>query len=189
MCSEGRAEQEKVAWANLVILQFPMWWFSMPAILKGWVDRVLSLGFAYASGHKYATGLMKRKKAMLSLTTGTASSLFESNGMHGDLHHVLWPINNGIFAYTGFTVLPPIASWMPAQVSGVQRAQYLEAYAERLRHLDDLEPLFFHLPQDYDEHQQLKPGVVAKSGLQWNPYAGQTFEYSAAASSQRRAPK
>lgn len=189
VCPDVRAEQEKVAWADLVIFQFPMWWFSMPAILKGWVDRVLSRGFAYASGRKYATGLMKGKKAMLSLTTGTASSLYEPNGVDGHLHHVLWPINNGIFAYTGFTVLPPIASWMPAQVSDLQRAQYLEAYAHRLRHLDDLEPLFFHPPHDYDENQQLKPGVAARSGVQWNPRAVQTFERSAAAFSERRAPK
>ena len=70
-----KAEQSKVMWADLVIFQFPVWWFSMPAILKGWVDRVFSRGFAYSSGHKYGSGLLKGKKAMLCLTTGTASSL------------------------------------------------------------------------------------------------------------------
>ncbi len=34
------AEQQKLRWADAVILQFPLWWYSMPAILKGWVDRV-----------------------------------------------------------------------------------------------------------------------------------------------------
>ncbi|MBK5001843.1 NAD(P)H-dependent oxidoreductase [Pseudomonas sp. S31] len=176
-----RAEQEKVQWADLVILQFPVWWFSMPAILKGWVDRVLSRGFAYSSGHKYDTGHLKGKRAMLSVTTGTASTLYEPNGVDGDLHHILWPIHNGTLAYTGFTVLPPIASWMPAQVDEAMRKQYLADYAERLAHLEELEPLFFHPRQDYDDHQQLKPGVIARSGVQWNPRAGQTFEQSAAA--------
>ena len=33
-------EQDKLRWADTLILQFPLWWFSMPAILKGWIDRV-----------------------------------------------------------------------------------------------------------------------------------------------------
>lgn len=41
------AEQEKVRRADLLILQFPIWWFGMPAIMKGWADRVFARGFAY----------------------------------------------------------------------------------------------------------------------------------------------
>lgn len=40
-------EQQKLRWADAVLLQFPLWWFSMPAILKGWVERVYAYGFAY----------------------------------------------------------------------------------------------------------------------------------------------
>lgn len=186
VCREVEREQSKVAEADLVIFQFPMWWFSMPAILKGWVDRVFSRGFAYSSGRKYETGLLKGKRAMLSLTTGTASTLYEPNGVDGDLHHILWPIHNGILAYTGFTVLPPYAAWMPARVSHLQREQYLQDYVERLSNLDKLQPLFFHPRRDYDEHQQLKPGVIARSGVQWNPRAEQTFEESAISFAQPR---
>lgn len=173
------AEQAKVMAADLVLFQFPVWWFSMPAILKGWVDRVLSRGFAYSSGRKYESGHFKGKRAMLCLTTGTASTLYEPNGIDGDLHHVLWPIHNGILGYTGFTVLPPFAAWMPARVSGEERQAYLDAFAQRLRQIESTEPLFFHPWNDYDESQRLKPDVVARSGVQWNPAAGQTFEASA----------
>ncbi|MFI6846733.1 NAD(P)H-dependent oxidoreductase [Kitasatospora sp. NPDC050467] len=41
------AEQEKVLWSDAVVLQFPMWWFSAPAIMKGWIDRVFTAGFGY----------------------------------------------------------------------------------------------------------------------------------------------
>lgn len=61
VCAEVAREQAKVREADLVIFQFPVWWFSMPAILKGWVDRVLSKGFAYSSGHKYDTGRLERQ--------------------------------------------------------------------------------------------------------------------------------
>lgn len=114
--ADVKAEQDKVKAADFVLFQFPVWWFSMPSILKGWVDRVFSRGFAYSTGRKYESGHFKGKRAMLCITTGTASTLYEPNGIDGDLHHVLWPIHNGILGYTGFTVLPPFAAWMPARV-------------------------------------------------------------------------
>ena len=40
-------EQEKLISSELLIFQFPLWWWSFPSILKGWIDRVLSSGFAY----------------------------------------------------------------------------------------------------------------------------------------------
>lgn len=40
------AEQEKLLWADTIIFHFPIWWFGLPAILKGWVDRVFACGFA-----------------------------------------------------------------------------------------------------------------------------------------------
>ena len=164
-----RAEQAKVAAADLVLLHFPVWWFGMPAMLKGWVDRVFSRGFAYAAGRKYERGHFKGKRAMLCITTGTASTLYEPDGIDGDLLHVLWPIHNGMLAYTGFTVLPPFVAWMPGRVDAAARAAYLAAYRARLETLDAIEPLFFHPWDDYDETQRLKPGVVARSGVQWNP--------------------
>ena len=167
--ADVRTEQAKVAAADLVLFHFPVWWFGMPAILKGWVDRVFSRGFAYSAGRKYDRGHFKGKRAMLCITTGTASTLYEPDGIDGDLLHVLWPIHNGMLAYTGFTVLTPYVAWMPGRVSADDRAAYLVAYRERLATLDATEPLFFHPWDDYDESQRLKPGVVARSGVQWNP--------------------
>lgn len=46
----GAAEQEKLLWADTIIFQFPLWWYTMPAILKGWVDRVFTYRFAYGVG-------------------------------------------------------------------------------------------------------------------------------------------
>jgi NAD(P)H dehydrogenase (quinone) len=183
---EVKAEQAKVTEADFVLFQFPVWWFSMPAVLKGWVDRVFSRGFAYSAGRKYESGHFKGKRAMLSLTTGTASTLYEPHGIDGDLHHVLWPIHNGILAYTGFTVLPPCTAWMPARVDADVRQGYLDNLVQRLRSLDATPPLFFHPWGDYDETQRLKPGVAARSGVQWNPQAAQSFEAAAAAFSQSR---
>ncbi|KAM4791050.1 ribosyldihydronicotinamide dehydrogenase [quinone]-like isoform 2-T2 [Cyanocitta cristata] len=52
-------EQKKVQEADLLIFQFPLFWFSMPAILKGWMDRVLVQGFAYDLSKAYDGGLLQ----------------------------------------------------------------------------------------------------------------------------------
>ncbi|MFK0021182.1 NAD(P)H-dependent oxidoreductase [Streptomyces sp. NPDC090798] len=171
--ADVRAEQDKVIRSDLIIFQFPMWWFGMPAILKGWVDRTMARGFAYGAGRKYDTGMLKGRRAMVCATTGTASSLYEPDGIDGDINHILWPVHNGIFRYLGFDVLPPYVAWMPGRVSPEQRAAYLEGYAERLLTLEDTETLFFHPAEDYGPDERLKQGVVARSGFQWNPAAGQ----------------
>ena len=94
----------------------------------------------------------------------------------------------GTLAYTGFTVLPPFAAWMPARVSDEEREAYLAAYRDRLNALERPEPLFVHPWSDYDETQRLKPGVPARSGVQWNPRADQTFEQSAEDFARRAVP-
>jgi NAD(P)H dehydrogenase (quinone) len=68
---------------------------------------------------------------------------------------------------------------MPAQLSDDERQQYLSSYANYLRSLDAVQPLFFHPREDYDDNQQLKPGIEARSGVQWNLRAEQSFEQAA----------
>lgn len=174
--ADVKAEQDKVEWAELIVFQFPLWWFGMPGILKGWVDRTMARGFAYAAGRKYDTGMFKGKRAMLSLTTGTAASLYEPGGIDGDIMHILWPIHNGIFKYLGFEVLPPHVVYMPGRLAPAARQAQLDSWRAHLQDIETLPPLFFHPLSDYDSEQRLKPGVVAKSGFQWNPHAGQTHD-------------
>ncbi|MDR6568945.1 NAD(P)H dehydrogenase (quinone) [Chitinophaga ginsengisegetis] len=126
------AEQEKIAWCDVMIWQFPMWWFSIPAILKGWVDRVFAMGTSYGNGHIYETGIYTGKKAMLSLTIGGPEDAYISGGLHGDLENILKPIHRGIFQFTGFSVLEPQVIHGPARMSPEERALALEKWTERL---------------------------------------------------------
>jgi NAD(P)H dehydrogenase (quinone) len=50
-------EIEKIEWCDLMIWQFPLWWFGLPAILKGWVDRVFAMGRTYGGDKLYANGV------------------------------------------------------------------------------------------------------------------------------------
>lgn len=174
-----RKEQEKLVWCDMLVFQFPIWWFSMPAILKGWVDRTFTRGFAYKTGRKYSSGIFKGKRAMICATTGTAGSLYAPDGIDGDINHILWPIHNGIFHYTGFDVLPPQMVWMPGNLTESEREAALESWAIRIGSIENEEPLFFHGREDYTSEQRLRPDVIAKTGFQWNPSAGQTHEIAA----------
>jgi NAD(P)H dehydrogenase (quinone) len=121
------AEQEKLKRADLVILQFPVWWFGMPAILKGWADRVFARGFAYMAGRKYDTGMFCGKLAMVATTTGTSADTYAPDGIDGDMLTVLWPIHNGLLRYSGFDVLPPFIAYMPGGITPAEREGYLGA--------------------------------------------------------------
>lgn len=161
-------EQEKLARADFVIFQFPVWWFGMPAMLKGWADRVFARGFAYLTGRKYDTGMFKGKLAMIAATTGTSADTYAPDGIDGDILTVLWPIHNGLLRYAGFDVLPPFVAYMPGRVGDDGRKAYLDAYARRLAEIDTTPRLFFHPKEDYGQNERLKPGVRARSGVQRN---------------------
>ena len=64
-----QAEIDKVMWCDLLILQFPLWWYSAPAILKGWFDRVFANGLMYGHFGRFDKGGMRDKRAMVSTTT------------------------------------------------------------------------------------------------------------------------
>jgi NAD(P)H dehydrogenase (quinone) len=150
-------EQKKLRDCELLILQFPLWWFSMPAILKGWVDRVFSMGFAYGGGQWFDNGGMKGRKAMLAITSGGPDFMYTPTGRNGDLEQILFPIQHGILYFCGFEVLPPFVAFAPAHANEEQRSALLEAYGRRLSTLEQLQPVAFHPLQHFDEHMQLKP--------------------------------
>lgn len=135
------AELRKVEAAELMIWQFPLWWFGMPAILKGWVDRVFAMGRAYGGGHVYETGLFRGKRALLSLTTGGPQGAYAPGGFNGDLDAILRPLQRGILQFTGFSVLRPQVHWQPAQADAVQRLAWLDAWSERLRGIGQESPI------------------------------------------------
>lgn len=173
-CQTGRiapdiaAEMDKLKRADLVIFQFPVWWFGMPAILKGWADRVFARGFAYLPGRKYDTGMFRGKLAMVAATTGTSADTYAPDGIDGDILTVLWPVHNGLLRYSGFDVLQPFVAYMPGRLSEDGRKACLDAYRERLGELDATPRLFFHPAEDYGPDERLKPGVLARSGVQRN---------------------
>jgi NAD(P)H dehydrogenase (quinone) len=129
-------EQRRLLECDVMIWQFPLWWFGLPAILKGWVDRVFAMGFAYGGGRWYDRGPFAGKRALLSLTTGGPRGLYEPDGINGDLEQILFPIHHGMLAFTGFTVLAPHVVYSPARMSDAERAEELQRWQRELDALD-----------------------------------------------------
>jgi NAD(P)H dehydrogenase (quinone) len=144
-------EMEKLFWCDVLIFQFPMWWYTMPAILKGWVDRALPMGKIYGDSKFYDTGVFLGKKAMVSITIGAPASVYSPTGIGGHLDQLLFPIQRGIFSFIGFEVLPPFVVWEPARIGDKRRKVYLQAYRERLSALETTTPLYFPPLSAYDQ--------------------------------------
>ncbi len=72
-------EQELVAWADTIVVIYPLWWFDRPAILKGWFDRVFTNGFAFSFDEQGIQGLLKDKRAIVIVTAGGTKEDFGKN--------------------------------------------------------------------------------------------------------------
>lgn len=107
LAADIQAELDKLLWADLLILNFPIYWFSVPAILKGWFDRVLVSGVCYGGKRFYDQGGLAGKKALVSLTLGGRQHMFGEGAIHGPLEDMLRPILRGTLAYVGMQVLEP----------------------------------------------------------------------------------
>lgn len=140
--SDIAAEQAKLAACDLLILNFPLWWFSLPAILKGWVDRVFAAGVCYGRGKVFATGGLCGRRAMLAVTTGGDPERFTDAGGIGPLEPMLRHVTYGMLNWVGFEVLPSVFVHAPARMAMGERATQLDAYAYRLMHL--AAPMYRH---------------------------------------------
>ena len=144
-------EQQKLLWADTVILQFPLWWFSMPAIMKGWVERVYAYGFAYGVGEhsdshwgdRYGEGTLTGKRAMLIVTAGGWDSHYSARGVNGPIDDILFPIQHGLLYYPGFDVLPPYVVYRTGRMDDVRFAQIRQTLGQRLDTLATTAPIPF----------------------------------------------
>ncbi|XP_068019128.1 ribosyldihydronicotinamide dehydrogenase [quinone] [Melanerpes formicivorus] len=141
LSSDVVEEQKKVQEADLLIFQFPLYWFSMPAIMKGWMDRVLVQGFAYGFPEFYDSGLLKNKLALFSFTTGSPRETYTKGNTNGDIRYLLWPLQHGTMHFCGVKVLAPHMCFAPESVSEGQRKEMLTAWAQRLKTLWKEEPI------------------------------------------------
>jgi NAD(P)H dehydrogenase (quinone) len=146
-----KAEMEKLEKADLIVIHFPIYWFSVPAIVKGWFDRVLACGWAYGGGKWFSEGKFLGKKGILCFTTGGGPGMYSDEGIFGSPETLFAPIHHGVFNFTGIKPLEPFVAHSAAHVDAEGRTKYLEAWADRLRNIETSKELPFVDLADYDE--------------------------------------
>ena len=122
---EVKAEHEKVKWCDCILMVFPLYWFHVPGILKNWVDRIFTSGFAY-SGKSLAG-----KKGMVLYTTGAPKDYLK--GVEPCFLKLFY---EGFFSFTGMGTLEPFGAYSAAHVSNDVRVKYLEELKVAMKDLD-----------------------------------------------------
>jgi NAD(P)H dehydrogenase (quinone) len=158
--------------ADLLILQYPMWWHLPPAMLKGWIDRVFIYGDAYTSKMRFENGRFRGKRAMISVTVGTGPETYAHDGRSGDIDMLLWPVHFSL-AYVGFRVLQPFIAYgveaglkysdpdaVRKRLQGVE-----ESFAERLAAIDDVPEIRFNRMSEWGTNGRIAQDAPAHSAF------------------------
>lgn len=160
-------EQEKLAAADAVVFQFPLWWFGPPAILKGWIDRVFAHGLAYGyrgagNRYRYGEGGFAGKRAFLSVTVGGPAIDYGPRGINGPLEQLLFPFTHGALFFAGMTVLPTFALYGADRVGPAELEEALGRYRAKLEGLFDETPIPFRAQNggDYLDGHELRSDVA-----------------------------
>lgn len=95
-----KREQDFIRNADVIIFIYPIWWAGQPAIIKGYIDRVFSYGFAYMYKGGKVVGLLPDKKAIIINSNGNSTELYEREGFYDAMRLV---VDKGIFAFCGFS--------------------------------------------------------------------------------------
>ena len=158
--------------ADLLVLQYPMWWHLPPAMMKGYFDRVLAYGEGYTSKKRWENGRFVGKRAMLSVTVGTSRETYAFDGRSGDIDLMLWPVNFTL-AYVGYEVLTPFVAYgveaglrysdpaaIEARLSGI-----VADFAAELRTTDAREKLKFNRMAEWGADGRIVAGAPVHSAF------------------------
>ena len=167
------AEQDKVMRAHALIFHFPLWWYGMPAILKGWFDRVWANGLAYGyrnagNRYRYGEGAFAGKRALLSVAVGGPAADYSPRGINGPLEDLLFPVTHGTLFFPGLSVLPTFAVYSAARMSDEEIVRAKANWAQRVEHLFETRPIAFRTQNggDYPDGHVLSEHVArGQTGL------------------------
>ena len=84
-----RSYVQKMKWAERIVMIFPIWWMTTPAMMKGFIDKVIFPGMVYRmEGGKLVSLLSRLKQVVIITTMNTPSAIYEStfnNSIEGSL--------------------------------------------------------------------------------------------------------
>lgn len=101
VADDVKTEQDFITWADRIIFIYPIWWTGMPSIMKGYIDRVFSYGFAYRYDKGIQKGLLTGKSTIIINSHGKSNTEYEAIGMDKALSLTS---DIGIFNYCGLEI-------------------------------------------------------------------------------------
>jgi NAD(P)H dehydrogenase (quinone) len=122
-----KREQELIAWAEGLVFIYPVWWFGLPAALKGWIDRVFLVGFAFSYEATGPKGLLKHRKALVLNTTGGPEGIYKAT----DSKEIyIRPMTDGVLRFCGIKDVHAKTFWaVPYVDDAARKAMLVEARA------------------------------------------------------------
>lgn len=136
------AEQSLAAGAAVIVLLHPIQWYSMPALMKLWLDEVLAYGWAYGPGGNALQG----KDLWLVATTGGTEGSYHPQSYNRYFFDAFLPPYEQTAALCGMRFLPPLLLHGAHRASEEAVAAHVAVFADRLRsyprwpELADLDP-------------------------------------------------
>ena len=127
------AEQQALARADLIVWQHPLQWYSMPALMKLWLDEVLTHGWAYGHGGHALAG----KDLWLVLSTGGSEAAYRPQGYNRHFFDAFLPPYEQTAALCGLRFLPPMVLHGAHRATDDEVAAHAAMFAERLRSYPD----------------------------------------------------
>jgi glutathione-regulated potassium-efflux system ancillary protein KefF len=123
------AEQAQAAGAGLIVLLHPIQWYSMPALLKLWLDEVLTHGWAYGHGGQALQG----KDLWLVATTGGAEASYHPQGYNRYFFDAFLPPYEQTAALCGMRFLPPLMLHGAHRAQEAEIAAHVDVFRQRLQ--------------------------------------------------------
>jgi len=130
-------EVQAVLEADLLVLAFPVFWFSMPAMMKGWIDRVFLSGTFYGGRRVYDRAGMAGRRALVLTSLGGREHMFGQGAIHGELPMgMLRHLLQGTLGYVGYGVYEPFIAYHVPYVTEAARIRMLDDLDDAIGKLD-----------------------------------------------------
>lgn len=160
---EIASEVEAVRSSDLLVLVFPVFWFSVPALMKGWIDRVFLSGVFYGGRKVYDRAGMRGKHAMVVSSLGGREHMFGPGAIHGELKGMLRHLLQGTLGYVGFSVYEPFFAHHVPYLDDTTRAGILTKLGSEIQNIDSRPVLAMPSLDDFDdEFRPVSATSVAK---------------------------
>lgn len=151
IASDIASEVESICESDLLVMVFPVFWYSVPAQMKGWIDRVFLSGVFYGGRRIYDKGGMHGKKAFVVTSLGGREHMFGPQSIHGDLNDMLKHLLQGTLGYVGYSVYQPFFAYHVPYLDDSNRLKILSELSRETRNLDKRSFLKIPSTEGFDE--------------------------------------